>query len=144
MGNPKKIVDAFVPVGNKLGEFTPGRMLVLERIKHPLVQPAKKGGIKMSDEEVLTGMFVLATPMRDLYFLLESGLPEFKASVWEYADTIALKDVPEYGQQMNAALDRAMSTLISQGSTSGGSESNPGERKPRKSSSPRKKDAATD
>lgn len=129
MGNPKRVVEALAPIGARVGEITPGRMLILERIGHVLVQslpPETKRDL--TNEEVLQALYVLAAPIADQHRALAKGMDAFQCAVYEHADKLNLAEMPEYGRQLRAAIERAVSTMIGAGDA-GGSEGEAGERK---------------
>jgi hypothetical protein len=143
VANPKRIVEAFVPVGNDRGgldmaEFTPGRLLLLERIEHPLARDAKPGEARppLSNEEVMQALFVLVKPVAVSLGLLRQGWEAFETGVYEFADGIPMRELPMYAARIKAALIRATSTAAAATEATGGSERPAGELPKHSGSSP--------
>lgn len=115
--NPKKIVNAFTAAGAKvdnieLREFTPGSMLVLQKINSPLAIKNKTGkaSVQLSDLDVLRTVFILAHPSKDVYRLASESMQNFDEAVIDWADKIPMALLPELGAKLRELFARAMST----------------------------------
>jgi len=127
--NPGKVVDAFAPVGTqpqgcdiKLGEFTAGTVLILQQIGHPILDggeeanskktAARKTAARMTDEQVMQLVYVLAHPAEESFDLLALGRKAFDRAVLVFAGTLPLNALPELGAKVAAAFARAVSTVM--------------------------------
>ena len=124
--NPKRVVEAFTAAGAAAGalhlrEFTAGTLLLMQKVDCPLLDEAtgKKGRRPLSDMDVMRLVFLLAKPAAESFALLARGLAEFDAAVVEFADTVAIRDLPAIGAQINALYARAMSTAPAGGGADG-------------------------
>ena len=118
MGNPKRVVQAFIPPAAKAGgltlrPFTAGTILLLERMEHPLVDDAAKRD--MTPEEVLSLVFVLTRPVKESNALLNQGPEAFSDAVVEFADTIPVADLKPVGEAIRAHFKAALSTAAQPG-----------------------------
>lgn len=129
--NPKKVVDAFAPVGTqpkgcdlKLGEFTAGTVLLLQQLGHPLLEGS--AGISktakapvMSDVQIMQLVYILAHPAEIAFDRLAAGREAFDRAVYLFAATIPLGALPELGATLAAAFSRAVSTVLPTGNHTG-------------------------
>lgn len=118
MGNPKRVVRAFLPTeinaaGLKLLPFTAGTILLLEKIEHPLVDEAAKR--EMTNEEVLSLLFILTRPVKESNALLNQGPDSFGDAVVEFAGTIPVGDLREIGGAIRAHFAAALETAAPAG-----------------------------
>lgn len=128
--NPKRIVDAFAPVGTQpagvdlhLGEFTAGTVLILQQLEHPIIEGAggKKKAVEMTDMQTLQLVFVLSIPVEECFDLLTRGRQAFDRAVMQFAGTITLSVLPLLGVKVAEAFARAVSTVLP-GAQSAGAE----------------------
>jgi len=118
MGNPKRVVRAFMPAkstaaGLVLLPFTAGMILLLEKIEHPLVDDAE--GREMTNEEVLSLLFILTRPVKESNALMNQGPEAFSDAVVEFAGTICVRDLRPIGKAIKEHFGAAMETAAQPG-----------------------------
>jgi hypothetical protein len=118
MGNPKRVVRAFLPEATKaagltLLPFTAGTILLLEKIEHPLVDDTAKR--EMSNEEVLALVFILTRPVKESNALLNEGPDAFSDAVMEFAGTIPVGELRPLGQAIREHFKAALATAAQPG-----------------------------
>lgn len=122
MGNPKRVVKAFLPgetrvAGLTLFPFTAGTILLLEKIGHPLVDDA--AGRDMTNEEVLSLVFVMTRSVKESNALLNDGPETFGNAVMEFAGGIAIADLKPLGMAVRAHFASALETAVGRGEDPG-------------------------
>lgn len=120
MANPKRVVKAFLPddtcvAGLTLQPFTVGTILLLEKLNHPLVRDDLKR--EMTNQEVLTLVYVLTHPVPATNALLHQGPSAFDAAVMDFASTIPVGALRPLGLAIRRHFEAALATA-----TSGGEE----------------------
>lgn len=115
---PKRVLNAFVPVGRDGGgialrEMSAGIIMLLKQIDSPLMQTVKKGQKPkaIGDMDLMRAIFVFARPGRQVFELLALGPKHLDAAVMEFADSIPVTDLPALGARINDLLERATSTV---------------------------------
>jgi hypothetical protein len=117
-GNPKRVVRAFLPDSIRVGSvtllpFTAGTVLLLEKLEHPLVDDQAKRD--MTNEEVMSLLFVLTRPVKESNAVLNQGPEAFEEAVMEFASTIALRDLRSVGEAVRKSFAEAVSTALPSG-----------------------------
>jgi hypothetical protein len=125
MGNPKRVVRAFIPAattaaGLTLLPFTAGTILLLEKIEHPIVDDAAKR--EMTNEEILSLVFILTRPVKESNALLNQGPEAFSDAVMEFAGTIPVGELRPLGQAIREHFKAALETAAHAGDAPGKKE----------------------
>ena len=111
--NPRKAVSALLPetirvAGVTLCPFTVGRLLVLQRLGHPLA--ADTTSAAMTNEETMQLLFVLSRPAEEAKRLLDDGDDVFSTAVIAFADTIPVTDLVAVGKAVAAQWEKTWET----------------------------------
>ena len=107
MQNPKAAIDAILKASGqpadgdfKLYPLTIARYAALDLIESPFIVPSKK----MTFDEVIPSVYVMAVPARDLAKYGSKNVDELKADAFEWSETLS----PEH---LAAALDAIASGI---------------------------------
>ncbi|WP_448579269.1 hypothetical protein [Thermosphaera sp.] len=113
MGNPKRVVQAFMPAkisvaGIRLEPFTAATILLLEKLRHPLVDESAQRDL--TNQEVMTLVYVLTHPVPDTNALLNQGPDALEAAVMEFAGRIPVGELRPLGQAIRRHFEDALAT----------------------------------
>jgi hypothetical protein len=109
---PLEVIDAFCPVGAKIGPFplvpiTAGHDLFLARVKHPL---ATGGSAAWGAYDVATALFAFTRSSRELFRMIDDD--SFESALYEFLDDIPVGVLNHAAAELMAHWIRARATAV--------------------------------